>query len=307
MSHVQDPVPDVRGVDPLIPDSVAAWVARMTEKDPDDRFEDAAAAWEAFEEAVLEHIGPLWRRSATLEPSSEIDLSSIPPQTDTPMRPASSPEQPAAPAGGETGYQTYHAPAALHEVLGTDSDDAIPAVATPPPRPSAAPAPRRVTASSLPSVATRPTTSEPVGEGADEPEEPSLPVGAIVGGAVVVAIIAFVIGMTSGGSPEPASASADGIVLKAPDGWKAAEAGLIPAVGSAGAALAPPGAGEGEGAAAARMPTAKAVALVQGASDAERVQLTPAKPSASRTATRPSTSCRRTRVRSSSGAPRALP
>ena len=142
MSHVQDPVPDVRSVDPLIPDSVAEWVKRMTEKDPDDRFDDAAAAWEAFEEAVLEHIGPLWRRSAILEPSSEIDLSSIPPQTDTPLRPATS-SQPAAAAGPETGYQTYHAPAALHEVLGTDTDDGLAAAAAAPAPAPARPAPRR--------------------------------------------------------------------------------------------------------------------------------------------------------------------
>ena len=64
MRHVNDPVPDVRAVDPLIPETVALWVARATAKDPDERFADAASAWEAFEEAVLEHIGPLWRRDA---------------------------------------------------------------------------------------------------------------------------------------------------------------------------------------------------------------------------------------------------
>ena len=81
VKQVSEPVPDVREVDPLIPESVAVWVAQMTAKDPDDRFPDAAAAWDAFEEAVLEYIGPLWRRDATLEPGSEIDLSSIPEQS----------------------------------------------------------------------------------------------------------------------------------------------------------------------------------------------------------------------------------
>src|SRR5436305_7690893 len=69
--HVSEDVPDVREVDPMIPESIADWVATMTEKDPDDRFPDAGAAWEAFEEAVLEHIGPLWRRDATIVPASE--------------------------------------------------------------------------------------------------------------------------------------------------------------------------------------------------------------------------------------------
>src|ERR1044072_3052702 len=74
---VSEPVPDVREGDPHIPESVADWVATMTAKDPDDRFADGAAAWEAFEEAVLEFVGPLWRRDATLEPGSSSDLSAI--------------------------------------------------------------------------------------------------------------------------------------------------------------------------------------------------------------------------------------
>ncbi|MEA2190811.1 MAG: eukaryotic-like serine/threonine-protein kinase, partial [Solirubrobacteraceae bacterium] len=130
VAHVNDAVPDVREIDPLIPEGVALWVARMTEKDPDDRFPDAGAAWEAFEEAVLEHIGPLWRRDATIEPGSAIDVSDIPPQGDTPLRPPTS-SQPSAASLGGTGYQTYQAPAALHELLGDEGADAAPAVATP--------------------------------------------------------------------------------------------------------------------------------------------------------------------------------
>ena len=34
MKQVTEPVPDVREVDPLIPESVALWVQRMTEKAP---------------------------------------------------------------------------------------------------------------------------------------------------------------------------------------------------------------------------------------------------------------------------------
>ena len=119
VAHVNEKVPDVREVDPHIPESVALWVTRMTEKDPDDRFPDAGAAWDAFEEAVLEFIGPLWRRDATLEPGSAIDLSDIPAQTATPLRPGK-PSPSADPIVATTGYQTYQAPAALHEVLGTD-------------------------------------------------------------------------------------------------------------------------------------------------------------------------------------------
>ncbi|MGH2898532.1 MAG: serine/threonine-protein kinase, partial [Solirubrobacteraceae bacterium] len=138
MRHVNDPVPDVREVDPLIPESVALWVARATAKDPDERYADAATAWEAFEEAVLEFVGPLWRRDATLEPASEIELDDIPPMGPTPLRPASRPG-PIGGTAGATGFQTYHAPAALHEQLASEGVDVAPDVSTPPPAPAAAP------------------------------------------------------------------------------------------------------------------------------------------------------------------------
>ncbi len=192
VAHVNDEVPDVRDVDPLIPESVAEWVARITQKDPDDRFPDADTAWEAFEEAVLEYIGPLWRRDATLEPASAVDLSDIPPQTDTPLRPeGAKPQAPPSAPGGATGYQTYHAPAALHELLGTDEAPAAPAVATPPPRPAARP-PRHVTAPPIPTAVTGEPERDKLDKAARKEEAKPMPVGAIVGGAVLVLIIGFV-------------------------------------------------------------------------------------------------------------------
>ncbi len=256
--QVSEPVPDVREVDPLIPESVAQWVATMTEKDPDDRFPDAAAAWEAFEEAVLEFIGPLWRRDATIEPASEIDTTSLPEQT---AKPAA--RKPSSEPIATTGYQTYQAPAALHEVLEGDSD-AAPAVVTPPPRPATKPVPRRPvtaavpvpTVSGGPATTAKPATPEPPGD-----DRRPLPVGVIAGVALVVAIVAFVAGMSSGKSDPPATANGDGFVLKAPPGWKPAAAGSIPALGASSAQLAPPGAPAGEGIAAARMPTARYASL----------------------------------------------
>jgi serine/threonine protein kinase len=252
--QVSEAVPDVREIDPLIPESVAEWVTTMTAKDPDDRFPDAAAAWEAFEEAVLEFIGPLWRRDATLEPASEIDLSSIPEQSDKPL-----PARPSSTPIATTGYQTYQAPAALHELLEGDPD-AAPAVVTPPPQPAAKPVRRRPTPApvAVPSVSGQPATSpkpakaEPV----QTPRRP-LPVGMIATGAVLVAIAAFVVGMSSGKSDPPATAKGDGFTLKAPPGWKPASAVAIPGLSSSSAALAPPGAAAGEGIAAARLPTAQ--------------------------------------------------
>ncbi len=270
MRHVNDPVPDVREVDPLIPESVALWVAKMTEKDPDDRFPDAGSAWEAFEEALLEFVGPLWRRDATLQPASEIDLGDVPPQGPKPLRPNAAPD-PAPPAG--KAYETYHAPAALHEVLGADSAPTAPAVVTPPPAPAARRAPKHVT----PPPQTVPTgPSIPAAEPPAEPEpEPGrgVPVGPIAAGAVLVAIVAFVVGMSSASSPAPASATASGFVLTAPAGWTKADAGIVPGLGSGAVALAPPDAPAGEGIAAGVLRAAQADAVMRRGADASRVKL----------------------------------
>ena len=271
MHHVNDAVPDVREVDPHIPESVASWVARMTEKDPDDRFPHAAAAWEAFEEALLEFVGPLWRRDATLEPASEIDLTDIPAQSATPLR-ARVPAGEDALAASTTGFQTYHAPAALHEVLGTEAD-AAPAIATPPPAPAARPAPRRVTPPPQ-RVATAPVvTPAPVEAAEPAVQERHVPAGPIAVCAVVVAIAAFVVGMSSAGGSSPASAKGDNFVLKAPAGWKPANAAPVPALGDGAVALAPASAEAGEGVAAGIVPSAQAAALTRRAGDPERVKL----------------------------------
>ena len=262
MKQVSEPVPDVREVDPLIPESVAQWVARMTEKDPDDRFPDAGAAWEAFEEALLEHVGPLWRRDATLEPASEIETDDIPPQTDTPLRP---PSRGGAGAGtadgaGNTGFQTYHAPAALHEQLSAEQGGAAPAVVTPPPTPAAAPrrrptpAPQPVAAATVGAPTTAPPRAAGAGEEAEEERSRAVPIAAA---AVVAAIVAFVIGMSSGGGEEATSASGDGFVLKAPTGWAMTGAVADPALGPDAVALAPAAAPADNTISAARVPTAR--------------------------------------------------
>ncbi|MFP5363479.1 MAG: serine/threonine-protein kinase [Thermoleophilia bacterium] len=263
MHHVNDPVPDVRDVDPHIPESVALWVARMTAKDPDDRFPDAAAAWESFEEAVLEFVGPLWRRDATLEPASEIDLSDIPEQTATPLRGRRTPgEQPVA--GGATGYQTYHAPAALHEVLGAERGETAAAVATPAPAPAARPAPRRVTppAQQTPAGPAGPPAPAPAPAEPTPAPERRLPAGAIAAAAAVATIVALVIGM-SGGGEAATSARGEGFVLNAPAGWRTADAGLVPGLGDGAVALAPPDAAAGEGVAAGLVTSAEAAALTR--------------------------------------------
>ncbi len=276
MRHVNDAVPDVREVDPLIPEAVALWVATATAKDPDERFANAATAWEAFEEAVLEFVGPLWRRDATLEPASEIELDDIPPMGPTPLRPASRSGGPIGGTAGATGFQTYHAPAALHEQLASEGVDVAPALATPPPAPAAAP--RRVTPApqSAPVArAVKPVTAEPK-PAAPPPAAPDagpkFPTTAVVAGAVVAAIVAFVVGM-SGGGASLASATGDGFVLNAPSGWKATAPTVLGALGDRAVALAPAGAAAADGIAAGRATVAQAAALTRGGGEPARVRL----------------------------------
>ncbi len=269
MKQVTEPVPDVREVDPLIPESVALWVTRMTEKDPEDRFPDAAAAWEAFEEALLEHVGPLWRRDATLTPGSEIEVDDIPPQTDTPLRPPSrSGAGDGAGGAANTGFQTYHAPAALHEQLSAEQGGAAPALVTPPAAPAApprrrpTPAPQPVAATTTvgaPATAARPPAAADE-EAADADRSRAVPIAI---GAVVAAIVAFVVGMSSGGGEQATSASGDGFVLKAPAGWAATGAVANPALGAKAVALAPSGAGAEDTISAARVPAAQLDAVTR--------------------------------------------
>ena len=48
----RDPVPDVREFAPDVPEPIARWVAKMTDKDPQARYQDTASAWEGFEGAL---------------------------------------------------------------------------------------------------------------------------------------------------------------------------------------------------------------------------------------------------------------
>ena len=281
LRQVNEEVPDVREVDPLIPEPVALWVSTMTAKDPDDRFADAQEAWESFEEALLEFVGPRWRRDATLTPGSEIDLDDIPPQGARPLRPAARTTPP--PAAAVTGFQTYQAPAALHEQLAAEGVDAgSAAVITPPstpvpPRRTATPAPQPAApvpvAAPAPAPVAKPGAPPPPAP--EEPEPPSrgLPVPAIAAAAVVAAIVAFVVGISGGESASVASTSGDGFVLRAPSGWATTGAPPTPALGAGAVALAPPGAGDGEAIAAARMPAAGAAALARAAGDPRQVRL----------------------------------
>jgi Protein kinase domain len=66
MRHVKDVPPPLARVAPSTPPAVSDWVARLLEKEPDDRPASANEAWESLEEIVLAELGPRWRRKAAL-------------------------------------------------------------------------------------------------------------------------------------------------------------------------------------------------------------------------------------------------
>jgi hypothetical protein len=64
--HVHEPVPSVLTVKPDVDPAVAAWLERMLAKAPEERYQSADEAWVELEDAVLELLGPRWRREARL-------------------------------------------------------------------------------------------------------------------------------------------------------------------------------------------------------------------------------------------------
>src|SRR5579875_1722596 len=64
--HVHEDVPLVRSANPDVDERIERWIARMLAKDPADRFATADEAWFTLEDAILELLGPRWRRDARL-------------------------------------------------------------------------------------------------------------------------------------------------------------------------------------------------------------------------------------------------
>jgi hypothetical protein len=97
--HVHEPVPSVRTVVPSVDEGIAAWLARMLAKRPQDRFQSADAAWVELEDVVLELLGPRWRRQArlVLEEGGHGEGTLTPAEFRAAGLPAAAPERPAKP------------------------------------------------------------------------------------------------------------------------------------------------------------------------------------------------------------------
>ena len=66
LRHVNEPIPPVKSIDPTVDQGISDWVERMLVKDPTQRTQSAADAWDDFEEIIIGLLGPRWRREARL-------------------------------------------------------------------------------------------------------------------------------------------------------------------------------------------------------------------------------------------------
>jgi hypothetical protein len=66
LRHVNEPIAPVKTIDPNVDERISDWVERMLVKDPKQRTQSAADAWDDFEEIIIGLLGPRWRREARL-------------------------------------------------------------------------------------------------------------------------------------------------------------------------------------------------------------------------------------------------
>ena len=97
LSHVNDRVPAVRSVDPAVDPQLAAWVARVTAREPEERTRSAAAAAAELEDIALETLGPRWRATSAVVP--ELDDIARVTRPRTRIAPVAAATVAAAPAG----------------------------------------------------------------------------------------------------------------------------------------------------------------------------------------------------------------
>jgi hypothetical protein len=66
LRHVNEPPLLLSSLEPSVDPRLSDWIDQLLATDPEDRTQNAAAAWLAFEEIVLDQLGSRWRRDARL-------------------------------------------------------------------------------------------------------------------------------------------------------------------------------------------------------------------------------------------------
>ena len=131
LRHVNEPIPAVKSIDPAVDQRISDWIERLLVKDPKQRTQSAADAWDDLEEIVIGLLGPRWRREARLlDDVAQLD-------TPKPLTPAPF-EGTSADASVSDEFQSF----AWGSTAAPDTGEASapPGPYTPPPQPSA-PAP----------------------------------------------------------------------------------------------------------------------------------------------------------------------
>ena len=120
LRHVNEPIPPVKSIDPSIDQGISDWIEELLVKDPAQRTQSAADAWDDFEEIVIGLLGPRWRREARLVERTEqprqaepADAGAVPGHSaEAARRPRASSRASRGPAG-ETGGAAA-TPGAVH-------------------------------------------------------------------------------------------------------------------------------------------------------------------------------------------------
>jgi serine/threonine protein kinase len=82
--HLNEEIPTASDVNPDVDPDISAWIDRLLVKDPSQRAQSPAAAWDELEEIVIDKLGPRWRRGARL-PSPTVVFNTPLPLTPAPF------------------------------------------------------------------------------------------------------------------------------------------------------------------------------------------------------------------------------
>jgi hypothetical protein len=165
LRHVNEPIAPVKTIDPQIDEGISDWIERLLVKDPKQRTQSAADAWDDFEEIIIGLLGPRWRRSARLGESTQtVDAPN--PLTPAPFQGtsagASASEEFQSFAWGQPAAETGAAAAATPGPYTPPPQDLPPGPMDETPAPEAPPAaPEPVASSAAPEAPPAPVEPEP--------------------------------------------------------------------------------------------------------------------------------------------------